>query len=244
MLKKKECNQEVNLYYRCCEKEPTISYVDRYKNFSKKTILRKSWASLVSQVTEHDKIIILHDEVSPKTLNWMESKLTSGLVEFVQVPVHDFEYHQHTITLVEELEKRIQDNNETHFLVEDDYLFKSNALNTLRSLDGIYQGFFVPYDYPDRYREKILSQVILGPTCHWRTINSCTMTIGASAQLWKKVMPIIHKAAPTSNDKVFEEIFKTYACISPIPGVATHLTASHHTPYFNVDKRLEELDIV
>lgn len=239
-----ERRENLKIYYRCCEKEATISHVQRYNDFSKKTILRKSWASLATQFTEQDHIIIIHDEVSTDTLQWMEKLIPAGLVSFVEVPKHGFDYHQHTVTLVEELEKQIQDNNETHFLVEDDYLFKSTALETLRSLETIYQGFCVPYDYPDRYMDQnALCQVVLGLTCHWRTITSCTMTIAANSNIWRQVLPLVKEAAPTSNDKVFEEIFKRYPCISPIPGVATHLTAHHHTPYFNVNKRLDELDI-
>ena len=142
---------------------------------------------------------------------------------------------------VEELEKRLENEKTLNFLVEDDYLFKNNALSTIRSLENLYDGFFVPYDYPDRYRFPEKSQIVLGPTCHWRSIDSCTMTIGASGKLWKKVLPDLKEIAPTSNDKVFERIFKQYSCISPLPGVATHLTAHHHTPYFPIEGRLEEL---
>ena len=234
----------MQLYFRACEKESTISHVDRYKDYSKKTILRKSWASLANQLTDRDAVLIIHDEVSKETLEWMDKQVTTGLIDYVEVPKHDFSNHLHTVVLVEELEKRIATNFGLHLLIEDDYLFKSNALETVRSLEGLYDGFFVFYDYPDRYRDKAeMCQVILGNTCHWRTINSCTMTIGAAGNRWQSVIDLLKEAAPTSNDKVFEEIFKTAPCISHIPGVATHLTAMHHTPYFPIDKRLEELDI-
>lgn len=166
---------------------------------------------------------------------------------FVSVPKHDFSNHLHTIVLIEELEKNIQapvNIKQFHHLVEDDYLFKDNALAVARSLEGIYDGFCVLYDYPDRYAHPEATQVVLGLTCHWRRINSCTMTIGACANTWRKYLSQLKSAAPTSNDKVFEEIFKTTPCFSPIPGVASHLTATHHTPYFNVKKRWNELEIL
>lgn len=233
----------MKIYYRCCEKEPTISFVQRYKNYSKKTILRKCFGSLAHQLNDTDHLIIIHDEVDPVTLQWMHNQIETGLVSTVEVPTHGFDYHQHTVTLVEELDKQTKEfPNQIHFLVEDDYLFSSKALNTIRTLEGPnYQGFFVPYDYPDRYREPKLCQVVLGPTCHWRTIDSCTMTIGASGKLWQEVMPRLYEAAPTSNDKIFETLFRQYGCLSPLPGVATHLTAHHPTPYFNIEARLEEI---
>ncbi len=233
----------MKLYFRICEKESTISYVQRYKEYSKKTILRYSWASLVDQLTEEDHVIVIHDEVSQETLKWMESRHKNGLISFVEVPKHDWDYHQHTVTLFEFLEQHLS-NKGFHFLIEDDYLFAPDALEAIRSLESFYGAFFVPYDYPDRYREPSLCQVVLSPYCHWRTINSCTMTIGAKADTWKHFLPMLKEAASTSNDKVFEEIFKQMACISPLPGLATHLTATHHTPFFKIEERLQELDIV
>ena len=232
----------MQLYYRVCERESTISYVQRYEDYSKKTILRKSWASLKDQLTEQDKVIFIHDAVSDETLKWLDDNC-SALHEFVSVPEHEWEYHQHTVTLIEELEKNIQNNLETHVLIEDDYLFAPNALETAKSLEGLYGAFFVLYDYPDRYKEQKTCQVMTGITCHWRTIDSCTMTIGASAPVWQQVISLLKEAAPTSNDKVFEEIFKQFPCISPLPGVASHMTAHHPTPYFNVAKRFNELTI-
>lgn len=233
----------MHIYYRVCEKEPTISFVGRYAELSKKTILRKSWLSLAPQITDRDEVTIIHDEVSKKTLDWMEGKLASGLVNYVEVPSHDFSYHAHTVTLLETLKNNLQDDKKIHFLIEDDYLFAPKALETIKSLEGLYGAFFVPYDYPDRYKNNETCQVILGPTCHWRTINSCTMTIGASALVWKQFLNQLTLAAPTSNDKVFEEIFKIIPCISPLPGIATHLTDSHPTPYFPINKILTQLDI-
>jgi hypothetical protein len=231
------------IYYRICEKEATISHVKRYGDYSKKTILRKSFASLAHQLTDEDSITIIHDEVSEETLKWVDKQIPAGLVNYVEVPKHPWDYHQHTVTLVEELEKNIQNNNDLHLLIEDDYLFAPNALEIVKSLQGIYGAFFVPYDYPDRYRERIPCLVLTGTMCHWRTIHSCTMTIGATASAWREVLPLLKEAAPTSNDKVFEEIFKKYSCISPLPGVATHMTDHHHTPYFKVQERFDELDI-
>ena len=235
----------MKIYYRVCEKEPTISHVQRFKNYSKKTILRKCFSSLVDQFTEEDKIIIIHDEVSQDTLQWMTNKIKKGLVELVEVPKHDFSYHMHTVVLVTTLEKELKESrneNELHFMVEDDYIFSEDALEVMRSTSAGYQGFSVPYDYPDRYANPKPTQVLLGPTRHWRTIDSCTMTIAAPAKLWKDCLPLLKEAAPTSNDKIFDNIFNSVPCISPIPGVASHLTAYHPTPYFNIESRLEELN--
>jgi hypothetical protein len=230
----------MQVIFRCCEKEPTISYVNRYKNYSKKTILRKSWLSLNESAADQDAITIIHDEVSPETLAWMYSTCKFGLIrKIVSIEEHSFEHHLHTIVAINELEILAKESPTEYILmIEDDYLFSDDALDVMRGLE-LWNGFSVPYDYIDRYKNPKPSGVMLGPTCHWRTIDSSTMTVGARGKLWEEVILELKEAAPTSNDKVFEDLYinHKYVCIGPIPGVASHLTEHHSTPYFDVEKR-------
>ena len=69
------------------------------------------------------------------------------------------------------------------------------------------------------------------------------MTAIAKGSTWLAHMPALKQAAPTSNDKVFEEIYKTVPCINPLPGVASHMTDRHHTPLVNWDKIWESVDV-
>ena len=69
--------------------------------------------------------------------------------------------------------------------------------------------------------------LMVGPSCHWRTNPSGTYTLMAQTRTWKAAMPIIREHAPHNFT---EEAFKSFPCISPIPGVASHLTKFHMTP--------------
>jgi hypothetical protein len=218
------------IYFRACEKQETISYVKRFKDTSKTTILKKCWLSLQESVNETDHIIVIHDDVSEDTLIWLENTAMTD-VSFIAVPKHDWSYHQHTVTLVETLRaKCIEFPAELHYIVEDDYLHTPNAIRVMQDTLALWPNFAVSYDYPDRYTTPVPSYIILGKDRHWRTINSCTMTLAAIGKRWLDVMPELEKYAPTSNDKVFEEIFKQIPCLSPMPGLSSHMTDHHLTP--------------
>lgn len=218
------------IYFRACEKQDTISYVTRFNNFNKTIILKKCWLSIQKSITKNDTLLIIGDGLSEATLNWMidNSVITPNIVS---VPEHNWDYHQHTITLVDTLKEYSNKYpDELHYIVEDDYLHTENALTVLRDTLENWPGFAVPYDYPDRYINPKACQVVIGKDRHWRTIDSSTMTVLAKGKTWLSIIEPLISAAPTSNDKIFEEVYKHIPCINPIPGVASHLTDKHGTP--------------
>lgn len=231
------------IYFRACEKQETISYVKRFKGISKTTILKKCWLALQESVNETDRIIVIHDSVSEDTLIWMENTSKTE-TSFVEVPEHDWSYHQHTVSLVDTLRAMCEEfPAELHYIVEDDYLHAPNAIRIMQDTLARWPNFAVSYDYPDRYANPVPSYIILGTDRHWRTVDSCTMTIAALGKRWLDIMPELEKAAPTSNDKVFEPIFKQIPCISPMPGLSSHMTDHHLTPLVDWNKLWERYDV-
>lgn len=231
------------IYFRACEKQDTISYVTRFNNFSKTTILKKCWLSIQKSIKKTDTLLLIQDNLSEDTLTWL-LKHSSIPVNVVSVPQHEWDYHQHTVTLIETLkENSVKYPEELHYIVEDDYLHVNNALIVLQDTLKDWQGFAVPYDYPDRYTNPKQSRILIGIDRHWRTIDSSTMTVLAKGKIWLSVINALEVAAPTSNDKVFEEIYKHIACINPLPGVASHLTDRHHTPLVDWVSIWESIDV-
>jgi hypothetical protein len=218
------------IYFRACEKEQTISYVPRFGQFNKTIILKKCWLSIQKSIAKNDSLLLIEDGLSEGTLEWLlaNSKVP---VTVISVPKHSWDFHQHTVTLVDTLKANAaRYPEELHYIVEDDYLHTLGALQVLRDNLFNWNGFAVPYDYPDRYSNPKPCQVFVGKDRHWRTIDSSTMTVLAKGHVWSKVIPMLEQAAPTSNDKVFEELYKQIPCINPLPGVACHLTDRHPTP--------------
>jgi hypothetical protein len=220
----------VIIYFRACEKQDTISYVTRFNNFNKTIILKKCWLSIQKSITKNDKVIIIEDGLSEDTLRWIFSN-SEASIQVVSVPEHSWAYHQHTVTLIDSLKEYATNYpEELHYIVEDDYLHTENALTVLRETLENWTGFAVPYDYPDRYLNPKPSQIVIGKDRHWRTIDSSTMTVLAKGKTWLTIIDQLVQAAPTSNDKIFEEVYKHIPCINPLPGVASHLTDRHGTP--------------
>jgi hypothetical protein len=224
------------IYFRACEKQETISYVKRFKDTSKTDILKKCWLSLQESVDSTDTVIVIHDAVSESTLEWLGTT-SKATVQFVEVPEHDWNYHMHTVVLVETLKQYCESNpTELHYIVEDDYLHTPNAVRVMQDTLAAWPNFAVSYDYPDRYAKPVPSYVVLGKDRHWRTIDSSTMTVLALGRRWLDIMPELEACASTSNDKVFEDIFKQIPCISPMPGLASHMTDHHLTPLVDWQK--------
>ena len=71
---------------------------------------------------------------------------------------------------------------------EDDYLHIPNALNCIKAVfKNKYQGFYAPYDYPDRYYyEDLPCKLVLTDFGHVRTIPSATLTLAALGSTWLK----------------------------------------------------------
>lgn len=232
------------IYFRACEKQQTISNVVRFNDISKTLLLKKCWLSIQASVSETDSIIIIQDAVSAETINWMLSTARTQ-VDVIDVPEHEWGYHQHTVTLVDALEKNAkQYPDELHYIVEDDYLHTDSAIQVLNTNLRDWQGFAVSYDYPDRYfLDPVQSLIYLGIDRHWRTINSSTMTVLAKGSTWLRIIEPLKQIAPTSNDQVFKAVYQQIPCISPLPGVASHMTDKHLTPLINWDKIWEEIII-
>ena len=230
------------IYFRACEKQGTISYVTRFNNFNKTIIIKKCWLTIQKSLKKTDTIFLIEDNLSKDTLNWLlENSIVP--VSVVSVPEHNWEFHQHTVTLVQTLkEQATVFPEELHYIVEDDYLHVANALTVLEDTLKDWNGFAVPYDYPDRYSNPKPSTVMIGKDRHWRTIDSSTMTVLTKGKTWLAVIEALEQAAPTSNDKIFEKIYEHIPCINPLPGLASHLTDRHHTPLVDWVSIWENID--
>ena len=225
------------IYFRACEKQETISYVTRYRNVGKTELIKKCWISLQDSVQEEDRVILIVDEVSSETLNFMLETCSTSKLEIVQVPKHPWEIHQHTIVLFEVLEKYSElFPEELHYIVEDDYLHVPNSIIILEQTLKNWPYFATSFDYPDRYSQEETDKgckLLLGLDRHWRTVNSAPLTMIAKGSTWLRHIDSLKLAAPTSNDKVFEEIFTNELCISPIPAISSHMTQKHRSPLVN-----------
>jgi hypothetical protein len=101
-----------------------------------------------------------------------------------------------------------------------------------------------PADYPDRYRHNNLTLSFLFRTRfnHWRQISNATFTFLAQAKTLRKYRRALLRSAQGANDDylshwVLERLpYRGRAfCVSPIPGVASHMHEDVMTPLVDWD---------
>ncbi len=242
------------IYLRITTREDTLSYVDRWpKDVDKVTILKKSWASLQKSITPEDTILLFEDQCPQELIDWFEKTSNTFNIEIYNVPKHeplDYIHYFMLLDKLDELTKSFPD--EVHYIANDDYIYTTTAIKVLASIfaDG-WKGFAVPFDYPDRYSldkqmtplTSKLCEVFIGSSGHWRTVISCpgiTSTLGST---WQQNMVILKQAGQFHSDSYTWQAYAKFGCVSPLPGVATHMTPHHLTPVINWEKIYNDTDI-
>ncbi|MDX2128788.1 MAG: hypothetical protein SFU91_07110 [Chloroherpetonaceae bacterium] len=110
-----------------------------------------------------------------------------------------------------------------------------------------------PTDYPDRYlyfrRKK--SFVFLGNTCHWRQISNTTFTFLLEKETLKRYFDTFNRSIKGANDgylssKLYGQSFfyGKSLCLSPIPGIASHMHIDTISPLVKWKKRIDEIEKV
>jgi hypothetical protein len=224
------------------------SNTPRWNGKFKLEILRKCFSSLQPGIDETDTIVVINDRTSQETLNWMKSS-TKAKIEVVDItPLPELRANHayptyHPVLpnacpdLMEYLVQLAESNpKELIYICEDDYLHIPVAITAMKKLySNGYNGFYVPYDYPDRYTidKDNYCSIFLGPYCHLRTIPSATLTIAARGELWTAFKYELLRAGVFADDSWTWKAFKQVDALSPIPGHATHLQDNCITPYID-----------
>ena len=107
-------------------------------------------------------------------------------------------------------------------------------------------------DYPDRYKPKELrlSLIFLSKYCHWRQVTNTTFTFlmnGKTVRMYKDIM--LRSSIGADDGYLSRKLFAgvrmrgKILCLSPIPGVSTHMHEEVMTPHVDWKKVIEELDV-
>ena len=126
--------------------------------------------------------------------------------------------------------------DEVIYVCEDDYLHVPHAMTAMKAIfDSGYEGFYAPYDYPDRYTIDTSRHCELHVWSygHLRSIPSATLTIAAKGSTWLKYPFELLRAGAFADDSWTWKAFKQSGALCPIPGHATHLQDGCVTPFIN-----------
>ena len=146
-----------------------------------------------------------------------------------------------------------QHANDLIFFVEDDYLHDENMLIEVtktyeRISSQLNSDIFVcPADYPYLYVNNEKTNLLIGNSRHWRTINKTLCTFFTSKKLINKYWDNFEKNCIDRHDpfeKYLNEIYENEICISPLQSLSIHMTNVNSSyglsPFVNYKKIWDE----
>lgn len=220
----------------------------RWEGHGKLEILRKCYKSIQTGLDDKDLITIVDDRTTQDTLDWMRNNTKAQFRIKSITSLDDLRkthpyptYHPVTANSCPDLMEHlvaVAENNpdEIIYVCEDDYLHVDHAIFAMKEVfkQG-YQGFYAPYDYPDRYtldRHKD-AELHAGPFGHLRSIPSATLTIAALGKTWLHYKYELLRSGVFADDTWTWKAFAQVGALCPVPGHATHLQNNCITPYIN-----------
>lgn len=218
----------MNIYIRISENQKSISGEDRWNSYDKRMILKKCWLSLMTNLTAEDSVNVFYHDVSDKTLKWLEEK-SQGLINFIKInSVKD----SFKIPLEAMKEDLLQEKNPDALfaLLEDDYLWNTKGLDTIKEAAIYWKGFITPSDTPLNYTNQKFSKVFVGIDRHWRTTNNISWNLIGSTKIFLKYVDEIKNAGIEMDKKRLNNILQETDCINPLPAVATHCKNNDMSP--------------
>lgn len=230
----------------------------RWNGKYKLEILRKCYLSIQKGLTSTDTIYIINDRTTKETLTWLQ-KNTVANFEIINITSleelreqHAYpNYHPVVINACPELTETIISIAEQHprevlYICEDDYLHTEIAITAMKSVfNAGYTGFYVPYDYPDRYTidKSKTCELVAGPYGHLRSVPSATLTIAALGTTWLQFKYEVLRAGVFADDSWTWKAFAQQGALCPVPGQATHLQDGCITPYIDWLSIYNKIDI-
>lgn len=247
------------ILFRTCDIVHSLHNAPRPFDLDKRTLIKVCFRSLVEALRPVDhRIVIIADRLSPEMTTFFESFRDQGHeIEMVHgeygndnslrkqvelaltVPDDDWVYfveddYVHTPEAFVWMNDLIEN--------KDQYITKKTILRQLKfwktRLDQIPIVIHTP-DYPDRYLPRYLrpSLIFLGKHCHWRQITNTTFTFLIKASSVKRYKDILYYSCNGADDGYLSRALygglrfgDKALCLSPIPGVSTHMHDGVMTP--------------
>lgn len=237
-----------HIIFRTCDVVQSLHAVPRPFGLDKKTLLKICFLSLYESVRNHPhRIVVIGDRLTPET----EAFFQRFPVEVLNRELNN----DRSIDLSIDVAMACPDADWVYFC-EDDYLHRpeafdfisrfladrTNILATGKGGGPDLAGrplFLHPPDYPDRYlaRYRRPSWLFVSPDCHWRQIDSATFSFMAETSSLRKYEGVLRRSAIGAKDRFLSRrlfgprlIGSPALCLSPMPGLSTHLHESVMTP--------------
>ena len=254
-----------HIILRTCDLVHSLHNAPRPFNLDKRSLIKVCFKSLYNAVKDHPhRITVLGDRLSdemkeffksyPVTLlneelgndksirRQIEIALESPEDEWIYFVEDDYLHTPEAFLWMDDLIKNRKQYMSTKRLARQLRFIKVN-------LDERPLVIHTP-DYPDRYLPKYLrfSLIFISKYCHWRQVTNTTFTFMMQGKTVRRYKDILLRSSIGADDgflsrRMFAGLrFGSKAlCVSPIPGVSTHMHEEVMTPLVNWEKVIKEL---
>lgn len=243
-----------HIVFRTCDIVHSLHNAPRPFNLDKRSLIKVCFKSMYNSVRDYQfKITILGDRLSDEMQDFfrqypvnllneelgndnsirrqIEIALASPEDEWIYFVEDDYLHVPQTFKWIDDFITNRKQYMSTKRL--------ARALRFIRlRLDDRPLIIHTP-DYPDRYKPKYLrfSLIFLSKYCHWRQVTNTTFTFMMQGKTVHRYKDILLRSSIGADDgylsrKLFAGLrFGAKAlCVSPIPGVSTHMHEEVMTP--------------
>jgi hypothetical protein len=253
---------KVNVVLRACDLIVSVNKSPRPNGLDKKTLIKICFKSLYHALqTVPHTITVLSDNISEELISFFEAhgaKLITGVYG-------NDESIRQAIKIAAAFPP-----DEWVYICEDDYLHHENCFveiatliaerNNIRigkrkhpftsKLKFTYPELVIfPPDYPDRYVVKKNNRFYVFHTSslHWRQVVNTTFTLMAEVKTIKKFEHMLLKSSYGADDGYLSRNMFAHRnflgkciCVSPMPGLSTHMHINTMSPIVNWERLVEK----
>ncbi len=255
-----------HIIFRTCDLVHSLHNAPRPFNLDKRSLIKICFKSLYNAVKDYPhRITILGDRLSDEMKEFFESYPVTLLNEELG---NDKSIRRQIEIALESAEDEwiyfVEDDYlhtpETFKWIDDLIVHRKEYISWKRiarqfrflriRLDNRPLVIHTP-DYPDRYQAKYMcfSMIFLSKYCHWRQVRNTTFTIMMEGKTVRKYKDILLRSSIGADDGFLSRrmfaglrLGNKALCVSPVPGVSTHMHEEVMTPLVNWEKIIHDLE--
>lgn len=190
---------------------------------------QSAFLHILSIIHDPHELYVFADNVTDELYNFMNDNYDSSRIFRT--------YYGNAKSLIHVMDFAIENfqDNDTIYILEDDYIHLPNALNIIE--EGInISDYASGYDHPDKYINNSeggpnpfisgggeSTRVVVTKSIHWKYTNSCCLTFATKVKTIKEDYTIFNNFTP-ADFQIFSNLrFNKQRTISScIPSVSTH----------------------
>lgn len=208
------------VYYRLCHipstNPPPVFEDDKYRL---NRLCLKSFVTAFEKVNPH--VVFLCDYCPPEYTQMIES-----LVPFTKEIIHtQIGINETCLKQYDLYEKTTEDKV---LFIECDYLWVGSGKTIVQAIEEL--DFVSPYDHPDKYDLKEVSEIRIAGNHHFKSTISTTSTFACRRDKYNEFIEVFKKYGYIDHTRWVEVKEKGGTLWSPIPTLATHMVKSYLSP--------------